>query len=98
MKSTILAVEHSSGEFTPKDGRNAGKLCKFDFQRLHVLRKCRDNIGGVETILVKCSNEQFGELVADCGGTPEMVLNRPIDMDVEKNYGKYTLKEWEVLD
>lgn len=96
MKHTVLAISHSAGSFTVKSGADVGQKRDYDFYLLHAVRKCRENVGGVEVIHVKATPTLYAQLVAECGGHPEDVLNRKLDLDVEKAFGKYTLKDWEI--
>ena len=98
MKYKILAIEHAVGDFTPTNGKNAGKSCHYDVYRLHTVKQSKTNIGGLECVIVRCTPDQMGMIIADCGGTDEAVVNRTLDMEVRNSFGKINLTDYEVLD
>ena len=98
MKYKILAIEHAVGDFTPTTGRNANQKCHYDIYRLHSVKQSKTNIGGLECVVVRATPDQMGQIIADCGGTPESVINHTLDMEVRNSFGKINLTDYEVLD
>ena len=98
MKYKILAIEHAVGDFTPTTGRNANQVCHYDVYRLHSVKPSKTNIGGVECVIVRATPDQMGQIIADCGGKPENVINRTLDMEVRSSFGKINLTDYEVLN
>ena len=76
MKYTVIGIQHKCGTFTPTTGKDAGTEKEYDFYLLHSIKKNRENIGGMEVVPVRCSPDVYGQLVAECGGHPEDILNR----------------------
>lgn len=98
MKYNVLGIEHRCGSFTATAGKDVGKEISYDYYRLHCIKKSRENIGGVAVVPVRCSVDLFGQLVAECGGKPEDILNRKIDFEVKDYHGSETLKDFEVIE
>ena len=84
MKYTVIGIQHKFGTFTPTAGKDAGTE--------------KENIGGMEVVPVRCTPDMYGQLVAECGGHPEDVLNRKIDFDTKELYKVTHLKDFEVVE
>lgn len=98
MKYKILAIEHSEGDFTPQNGKNAGQPCHFNLYRLHTVKSSKTNVGGLECVIVRATPDQMGMIIADCGGKIENVVNRTLDFEVRNSFGKVNLTDYEVMD
>lgn len=98
MKYTVIGIQHKCGTFTPTTGKDAGTEKEYDFYLLHSIKKNRENIGGMEVVPVRCSPDMYGQLVAECGGHPEDILNRKIDFETKELFKVTHLKDFEVVE
>lgn len=97
MKYKVLGIEHAVGEFTPKEGRNAGRVQHYDVYRLHSIKASKNCVGGYECVIVRANPDQMGQVIADCGGRLEDVINHTFDFEVRNSFGKVNLVDYEVL-
>lgn len=97
MKYQIIGIEHAVGDFIPTNGKNAGQSQHYDLYRLHTQKKNAAIIGGYEAVVVRANPDQMGQIVAECGGTLDGVVNKVYDFDTRNSYGKINLTAWELL-
>ena len=97
MKYKIVGIEHAVGDFTPINGRNAGKSQHYDVYRMHTVKNSKTCVGGYECVIVRATPDQMGQIVADCGGQLEKVVNRVLDLEVRNSFGKINLTDYEIV-
>lgn len=98
MKYTVLGIQHKVGSYTPTSGKNAGIEKTFDFYRLHCVKRNRENIGQTEVVQIRVEPDLMGQLIAECGGKPENVLNRKLDFETRETFQTVYLKDFEVVE
>lgn len=98
MKYKIVGIEHAVGDFIPTSGRNANIQQHYDLYRLHSLKACKTCIGGLECVVVRCTPDLMGQIIADCGGKIDNVVSRTFDFETRNSFGKVNLVDYEVLN
>lgn len=98
MKYKIVGIEHAVGDFIPTSGRNANIQQHYDLYRLHSVKASKTCIGGLECVIVRCTPDQMGQIIADCGGKIEdhnfsyPPLLNPLPISLHDNKPVYRLR------